>query len=849
MATLICTRSDALAAAASYPAITVTVNVASSAPASVTNTATVSGGGETNTSNDTANDVTTINVVGTAATVTATAGTPQSATVNTTFGTALQAAVKDSSNNPVSGVTLTFTAPGSGATGSFAGGINTATTNSSGIATASAFTANAIAGSYTVTASVSGATSASFSLTNTSSSSASQTLFTTQTPTLSGQSDGAGVNYELGMLFQSSTAGQITAVRFWKDSKETGMHTGHIWSSSGQLMASVTYLSENASGWQQQALTTPLSIAANTTYVVSTNTGNTYYVATNNALASKVTNGNLSSVVGNNGVYGSTGAFPTNSWQASNYFRDVVFNVASASGSPASIISTAGTPQSATINTAFATALQAKVTDASNNPVSGVSVTFLAPGSGPSGTFSNGTATIKVSTDNNGAATEALTANSSTGGYTVTASAAGLTGSASFSLTNSLATPSITSLSPTSGPMGTTVTIGGTNFGTAQGTVSFNGTAAPVTSWSGSSIVVTVPTGATSGNVVVTAATSVPSNGVNFAVLTLPLPSQAQVLAAIETVNNYWIANNAAGNSDWAQATYFTGDLAAYDATGQANYLSFAQTWATKNSYSLVGGNTTTWPDYQAAGEAYIRLYQLSNNSSDLSGITQSISGMVNSTVDNEWTWVDAINMSMPNFSSLGFIYNNTNYYTKMYSLYSYSKYSLGLYSSTNGLWWRDSSYVNTSTYWSRGNGWAFAVHAKVLSVLPTSDPHYAEYLSTFTTMAQSLATRQQPGGYWNSDLGGTDYAGPESSGTSFFLYGLAWGVNNGILDRATYLPIIENAWNFLANTAIQPSGFFGYVQPSPPCNCPGPTSVTDTADYGVGAFLLAARQMALLTH
>ena len=327
----------------------------------------------------------------------------------------------------------------------------------------------------------------------------------------------------------------------------------------------------------------------------------------------------------------------------------------------------------------------------------------------------------------------------------------------------------------------------------------------------------------------------------------LQLPSQAQVLVAIENVNNYWISNNAPGNSDWTQATYFTGDLAAYDVTGQANYLSFAQSWATENSYSLTGGNTTTYPNYQAAGQVYIRLYQLSNKSSDLSGITESINGMVKSTVDNEWTWIDAINMSMPDFAELGSIDNNTNYYTKMYALYSYTKYSLGLYDSTTGLWWENSTYANTSTYWSRGNGWVFAAHAKVLSVLPESDPHYAEYLSTFTTMAQALAARQQPGGYWNSDLGGTDDAGPESSGTSFFLYGLAWGLNNGILDQNTYLPIVEKAWNFFVNTAIQPSGLLGYVEPSG--SGPGPTSATTTEDFGVGAFLLAGRQMALLTQ
>ncbi len=350
----------------------------------------------------------------------------------------------------------------------------------------------------------------------------------------------------------------------------------------------------------------------------------------------------------------------------------------------------------------------------------------------------------------------------------------------------------------------------------------------------------------------------VASNGVNFTVQppSVPaLPTSAQVVSAIETVNNYWIAHNTPGNADWTEATYFTGDLAAYDATGQANYLSFAQSWATQNSYSLCssacgegpGGNTTTNPDYQAAGQPYLRLYQLSNNSADLTGITESISGMVNSTVDIEWTEPDYVNMSMPDFVALGSINNNTNYYTRMYALYSYAKgpQGAGLYDAATGLWWEDSTYVNTSTFWSRGNGWAFAAHAKVLSVLPQSDPHYAEYLSTFLSMAQARAARQQPGGYWNSDLGGTDYAGPESSGTSFFVYGFAWGLNNGILGQATYLPVVENAWNFLANTAIQPSGLLGYVQPIG--GAPGPTTVTTTADFGVGAFLLAARQMQLL--
>jgi hypothetical protein len=109
------------------------------------------------------------NTAGAAASITATAGTPQTGGVSTAFSTALAATVLDSHSNPVSGATVTFTAPTTGASGTFAGGVNTATTNASGMATAAAFTANATAGGpYTVTASVAGvSTPADFSLTNT----------------------------------------------------------------------------------------------------------------------------------------------------------------------------------------------------------------------------------------------------------------------------------------------------------------------------------------------------------------------------------------------------------------------------------------------------------------------------------------------------------------------------------------------------------------------------------------------------------------------------------------------------------------------------------------------------------
>jgi hypothetical protein len=150
-----------------------------------------------------------------------------------------------------------------------------------------------------------------------------QNLFTTQKPALMSNND--GVNYELGLRFTATVAGQITGVRFFKSPSETGTHTGKVYSASGALLGSVTFTSETASGWQQAQFASPITITANTEYTVTVNTGNKYYVATVNGLAAQTSNGNLRSVVGNNGVYGPVGAKPTKSYNNTNYFRDLIF--------------------------------------------------------------------------------------------------------------------------------------------------------------------------------------------------------------------------------------------------------------------------------------------------------------------------------------------------------------------------------------------------------------------------------------------------------------------------------------------------------------------------------------------
>jgi hypothetical protein len=151
----------------------------------------------------------------------------------------------------------------------------------------------------------------------------SQTLLTTQIPAAF-LTD--GVSYELGVRLVADVVGQFTAIRFWKAPTETAgtTHVGHIWTATGELLATATFTNETSSGWQQQALVTPVSVAANTEYVVSVNTAD-YFADTQQAFMSVLVNGHLQAPAGANGAHGGPGTFPTATYASSNYFRDVAF--------------------------------------------------------------------------------------------------------------------------------------------------------------------------------------------------------------------------------------------------------------------------------------------------------------------------------------------------------------------------------------------------------------------------------------------------------------------------------------------------------------------------------------------
>ncbi len=337
------------------------------------------------------------------------------------------------------------------------------------------------------------------------------------------------------------------------------------------------------------------------------------------------------------------------------------------------------------------------------------------------------------------------------------------------------------------------------------------------------------------------------------------LPLKDEVVSILKKVNESWMARNPdPGNNQWARAAYFIGNLDFYKIYPKQQYLDYTYSWANKYNWALNGGSSTRNADNQCIGQVYIDLYKMDDplDSFKIDRISRSISRMVESDKSDDWWWIDALFMAMPIFTRLGVLLNDEAYFKKMYSLYYNTKVSRSLYNKEQGLWYRDESFAPPYTtpngkpsYWSRGNGWVFVAHARVLQLLPQHDPHRTEYLETFKEMALALQKCQREDGFWNASLDDpNNFGGPETSGTSFFTYGFAWGINNGLLDSATYSPIVAHAWNGLVTKAVHEDGFLGYVQgvgTNPSSS--QPVTYQTTADFGVGAFLLAGSEVAKL--
>jgi len=345
--------------------------------------------------------------------------------------------------------------------------------------------------------------------------------------------------------------------------------------------------------------------------------------------------------------------------------------------------------------------------------------------------------------------------------------------------------------------------------------------------------------------------------------VTQKITSNHEVLASMTLANQYFMnkwpdagkeifvpsRNRTWPSHIWTRAVYYEGLMALYRIDKKSLYYNYAVDWGVKHDWNLRDGTKTRNGDNQACRQTYIDLYLIDR--------------MMQSTKIDDWNWVDAIQMAMPVFAKLGVIYNDTSYFHRMYEMYAFTKYKhgdKGLFNAAEGLWWRDKDFDppykepnGEDCYWSRGNGWVVAALVRILDILPKNENHRNEYLADFKSMMQALAPLQREDGYWNVSLHDpTNYGGKELTGTSLFIYGMAWGMNNGILEKKKYLPIVLKAWNSMTKESLHANGFLGYVQGTgkePKESQP----VTydrepDFEDFGLGCFLLAGSEVYKLT-
>jgi rhamnogalacturonyl hydrolase YesR len=213
----------------------------------------------------------------------------------------------------------------------------------------------------------------------------------------------------------------------------------------------------------------------------------------------------------------------------------------------------------------------------------------------------------------------------------------------------------------------------------------------------------------------------------------------------------------------------------------------------------------------------------------------------------DRWGWCDALFMAPPVWARLAKITGEEKYLDFMDQEYHLT-YDV-LWDKEEHFFYRDTRFFDqredngAKIFWSRGNGWVFGGLALMIPDLPKNWEGREFYLDLYQEMAEALRKTQRPDGTWSMGLLGSleSYPSKETTGTSFFTFGLAWGINNGLLDRATYEPLVFNAWQAL-EACVTPAGMLGFVQPVGAA--PGETIADKTEVYAIGAFLAAGAEM-----
>ncbi|OGD20508.1 MAG: glycosyl hydrolase family 88 [Candidatus Aminicenantes bacterium RBG_16_63_16] len=333
-----------------------------------------------------------------------------------------------------------------------------------------------------------------------------------------------------------------------------------------------------------------------------------------------------------------------------------------------------------------------------------------------------------------------------------------------------------------------------------------------------------------------------------------------QVLAIMERVADWQIANQdqvTHHDLDWTNAALYIGMAELASMSNNTKYerwlldLGWKYRWQPHYDMYLA--------DDIAVSQMYLDMYRKAGDKRMLDPTTARTEWVVRhpstgsllyngkdrSTLER-WSWCDALFMAPPVYAQM-YAVTRDRKYLKFMDKECKSTYDF-LYDKGEKLFFRDHNFFNKKEangkkiFWGRGNGWVMGGLVKILKELPPDTRSRKFYQKLLVEMSERIAGLQDPNGYWHASLLDPEsYPNPETSGSGFFVYALAYGINRGLLDKDKFMPIVLKGWEALQD-AVFPDGKLGWVQPIG--RDPRQTTKDMTEVYGVGAFLLAGSEV-----
>ena len=336
----------------------------------------------------------------------------------------------------------------------------------------------------------------------------------------------------------------------------------------------------------------------------------------------------------------------------------------------------------------------------------------------------------------------------------------------------------------------------------------------------------------------------------------VPVRNEANILGLMERVADWQLAwPDEREVTHWARATGYLGLSALARVSAETRYETALLGLAREAGWKP--GPRLHHADDHTIGQVYLELHARHRDPAMLAGLRATFDAILAAPVTgsldrvhpwrhDRWTWCDALFMAPPAWAGLGRVTGDTRYLD--FALRDWAEAEDYLYDKEERLYYRDSRFFKVrelngaKTFWGRGNGWMLAAYARLLPLVPADRPERGAMEARFREFAGRVRELQPADGLWRSSMLDTErHRDGETSGSALLCYGLAWGVNAGLLDRETFAPAALRAWDALC-AHVQADGRLIHAQPVG--HRPFRFDLDTAEVYASGAFLLAGEEI-----